>query len=90
MLTPQQIKEWMAYYAIDPWGEQRADLRNAILGSLLGAAHGKRIPLAQLMPYNEETAQQSQQKKQAESVRSLRTFLEQRAIDGAPAKAPPK
>jgi hypothetical protein len=26
-LTPQQFDEWWAAYQIDPWGEERADLR---------------------------------------------------------------
>lgn len=26
-----ELTDWMAFYLIDPWGEQRADLRNGLL-----------------------------------------------------------
>lgn len=28
-ITGQQFIEWMAFYELDPWGDQRADLRMA-------------------------------------------------------------
>lgn len=28
-LTSEEYREWMQFYAIDPWGEQRADMRMA-------------------------------------------------------------
>jgi hypothetical protein len=30
-LDSQELSEWMAFYSIDPWGDQRGDLRNAML-----------------------------------------------------------
>lgn len=29
-LTPHQYEEWKAFYELDPWGEERADWRNAM------------------------------------------------------------
>lgn len=34
-ITSVQLSEWMAYAAIEPFGEERADLRNAMLMSLI-------------------------------------------------------
>jgi len=34
-LSSTQISEWMAYYALDPFGEERADLRAAMIMSLI-------------------------------------------------------
>ena len=34
-ISSQEYTEWLAYYQIDPWGEERSDLRNAMLAMLL-------------------------------------------------------
>lgn len=34
-LSSRQISEWMAYYTLDPFGEERADLRAAMICALL-------------------------------------------------------
>lgn len=41
-MTPSQLGEWLAYYEIDPWGEQRADLRAAIVATEIHRAAGSR------------------------------------------------
>jgi len=33
---------WEAYYRIDPWGEERADIRSAIIAYTFALAHSKR------------------------------------------------
>ena len=48
-LTSSQMTEWQAYFAEDPWGEERADLRSAILASLFANAH--RDPAQHSEPY---------------------------------------
>lgn len=35
LLTAKQLNDWMAFNAVEPFGEQRAELRNGILCSLL-------------------------------------------------------
>lgn len=37
-MTARLFMEWVQFYAIDPWGEQRADLRNALLAMLVANA----------------------------------------------------
>ena len=34
-LSSRQISEWMAYFSIEPFGEERADLRMATLAALI-------------------------------------------------------
>ncbi len=34
-MSSAEFAEWMAYYAIEPFGEERADLRMGILASLI-------------------------------------------------------
>lgn len=34
-MTSGEVTEWQAYEAIEPWGEERADLRTGILASLI-------------------------------------------------------
>lgn len=34
----REFAEWLAFYRIDPFGEQRADLRNGILAALVANA----------------------------------------------------
>lgn len=38
----QELTEWEAYYRLEPWGEERADLRSGVLASLIcNALRGK-------------------------------------------------
>lgn len=57
-LTPEQFDEWLALYQLDPWGEQRADLRIANLALAVESmlAHFGRDPRLRaqdLMPYTD-------------------------------------
>ena len=38
-LSSKDFAEWMAYYAVEPFGEERADLRNAIVASTIANAY---------------------------------------------------
>ena len=38
-MTAKELRDWEAYYLTEPFGEQRADLRNGILCSLIDACH---------------------------------------------------
>ena len=41
-LTAEELQEWEAYYGLDPWGPERADLSIGILCSLLDACNRTR------------------------------------------------
>lgn len=52
-LTSSEVVEWEAFYRIDPWGEDRADLRSAIVAYTVASAHtrkGKKLKLSQFIP----------------------------------------
>jgi hypothetical protein len=38
-MSSRELTEWMCYFALEPWGEERADLRTGILSSLLANIH---------------------------------------------------
>jgi hypothetical protein len=53
-MTREDLAEWEALYVIDPWGEQRADLRAGIVASCVCATVPKHGPVpspGELMPY---------------------------------------
>lgn len=35
----REFSEWQAFYGIEPWGEERADLRMGIMASVIANAH---------------------------------------------------
>ena len=41
-MTPGQLAEWMEIYALDPWGEERKDLRAGIIASAAVAPYAKK------------------------------------------------
>ena len=41
-ITSRQLGEWIAYYRIDPWGEERADLRSGIVSSTMANINRKK------------------------------------------------
>ena len=47
-MDSRQLQAWMAYAAIEPFGEQRADLRNAMSMALIANVNrdGKKTPRA--------------------------------------------
>ena len=57
-ISSTELSEWMAYYSLEPFGEERADLRNAILSSVCAAPHlkrGVRTKLEDYMPFHDKT-----------------------------------
>lgn len=56
-MSARQFEEWAVFYAQDPWGEFRADLRAGIVASTLANIHRKpRAPAflpVDFMPYVE-------------------------------------
>jgi hypothetical protein len=61
------IGQWEAYYQIDPWGDERADLRNGILASTMVNCNPFRKKSARsakptdFMPFREKVKQTWQQ-----------------------------
>lgn len=60
-LSFSEFQEWCLYYEIEPWGEQRADLRNGIVAASIHNVYAAWIGVKQeakpadFMPYIEES-----------------------------------
>lgn len=55
-LTAEELLEWEAAYAVDPWGPEREELLHGVLCSLVDACHrakGQPQPPLHYMPYAE-------------------------------------
>lgn len=53
-LSSAEYQEWLAFYGIDPWGEQRSDLRMAKLMGAVLEPHlrpGVQVDLNDFLPY---------------------------------------
>jgi hypothetical protein len=54
-MRPSELGQWIALWRTDPWGEQRADLRQAFTSHLVAAGTLKKSSgkweLADFMPY---------------------------------------
>lgn len=59
-MTSRQLAEWQAYFGIEPWGEDRADLRAGIVASTVANFAGKslkddaKVTPADFMPYQKK------------------------------------
>ena len=51
-VSSRAFAEWMAFYQIEPFGEERADLRSAIIASVI--ANANRDPKVQRQPFTVE------------------------------------
>ena len=51
-MSSRELTEWMAYFTIEPWGEERADLRAGIVASVI--ANVNRDPRKRPRPYRPE------------------------------------
>jgi len=68
-LTQEQLFEWMAYGQVEPFGEERADLRSAIIACVFANAHRgkgqKAFKVSDFMPkFDKKKPQTWQQMKQ--------------------------
>lgn len=73
-LTARQYLEWLAFYGIDPWGEQRADLRAGIVAATMSnrwrGKHEEAAEPVDFMPFRQEPEQTPQDIK-----RTLKSIL---------------
>lgn len=70
----------MAYYVVDPWGEERADLRAGIIASTTAnVMGGSKEPLrpADFMPnYNDDKSEPEDERREAKYSEMKRLFNE--------------
>jgi hypothetical protein len=65
-ISSKQLAEWMAYYRIEPWGEERGDLRSAMVASIIANVNRKKgakpFRPIDFMPYFAEERDQMDRK----------------------------
>lgn len=75
----EQLMEWQAYYAVEPWGEVPADRRNAAAMALLANIHRKAgaraFSVDDFMP---QDAEQAKKRRSADLEQRLRSALGRR------------
>lgn len=73
-MSSAELAEWRAFYGIEPWGDERADLRMGILASLYANSKrrraSKRLKPIDFMPFSD--AQREQMTDPEEQKRYLR------------------
>lgn len=57
---------WVEFYNQNPWGEERGDLRNAIVAQTIASSHGAKTKLTDFMPFiDKEQVKQTEEAKVA-------------------------
>jgi hypothetical protein len=87
-MSGSQFESWVAYYAIEPFGEQRAELRNGVLGSILlnifKPRQGGWAPADVMMYQERDMAPPLSRKEVAQQVRAALGGLARQTNKGAP------
>lgn len=65
---------WFAYYQIEPWGEERADLRIGVLDSIVLGAFGQKAKPSDFVFSGAERAKAPPRKSEAEMEALLSTI----------------
>jgi hypothetical protein len=58
-LTRKELLEWQVYDRIEPFGEQRADLRSAIVATVVNNSQGGKAKVKDFMPTFEPPKKQT-------------------------------
>lgn len=80
-VSSRELAEWAAYYALEPFGDARADLRAGIVASTV--ANTARDPKKRRQPFQpDEFMPQFRQQKQAQTVEEQQAIARQFAAAG--------
>ena len=83
-LSSRQFAEWIAYYNVEPWGEERADVRSGVVASTVANIHRKKntkpFKPIDFMPYLSEEREEMEQK---EKQNQLLAMLKGLAANGS-------
>ena len=56
-IDSRELSEWLAFYSLEPFGEERADLRSAqicaVNANLHGGKRSKKYKIADFMPFHQ-------------------------------------
>ena len=87
----REFAEWIAFWSIEPWGEQLADLRCGIIGSLIANIHakeGKKFTVEDFMPVYGESKAEPQSPEQMQAIFKALAKQGQRKPFPAPERQP--
>ncbi len=68
---PGLLDYWIAYAELEPFGEERADLRNALLGTVLSSSLGVQVESAMFMPFSKIEPEVQSPELQKAKVRTI-------------------
>lgn len=61
----EELTLWMAFFAIEGWPEDRADMRSAITSATIASCHGSKASVAQFVPVFDAPPKQTWREVQA-------------------------
>ena len=68
---PELLDYWIAFSDIEPFGEERADLRNALLGTAVCSSLGAKIESSMFMPFSKIEPEVQSPELQLAKVRTI-------------------
>lgn len=66
--SQRELNEWAVFYGLDPWGDQRGDMRNALLCQMVSAACGGKAKLSDFMLFDRPRRKRRQTPEQMYAV----------------------
>lgn len=72
-LTARQLSEWMAYFTIEPWGEERADWRAGNIAAMVhnSMTKGPRVKAVDFVLSDKETPRQQSDDEMKATIRAF-------------------
>ena len=74
-LDSRELSEWQAFFRLEPWGDERADLRTAqlccIVANALSGPGDRALELIDFMPYSDPGPKEQPVKTQVALMKSI-------------------
>jgi len=74
-IDSQELSEWLAYYSIEPFGEWRADLRQAITSMIIANVNrskkSRAYKVKEFMPFEKQQRRKQQTPEQMQAMLNL-------------------
>ena len=77
-ISSKELSEWIAYYAMEPWGVETEDLRTGIIASTI--ANVNRDPKKQKKPFKPQDFMPKWEKPQPKELKEPQSVGEQKRI----------
>lgn len=73
-MSSMELSEWMAYYEVEPFGEERADYRSAMIAWVLASVYSKKghkPKIEDFMPFLDKKRSRQQSPEEIQGVLNL-------------------